>query len=1015
MLAGWAADPRRFREDANAEEDLALGGYRDRLVVELAQNAADAARAAGVPGRLLLRLADGVLAAANTGAPLDGEGVRALSSLRASAKRDDSGSAGRFGVGFAAVLPVSDTPSVVSRSTGGVSFSRALTQESVHGTAGLSEELARREGHVPVLRLPWDGSDKASEIPDGYETLVSLPLRDEEAERVARATLADVDAALLLALPDLSEVVVQVDGSERRLAAEWTSADQVLLTDDGSSRRWRVQRRQGPLDPALLADRPVEERRRAAWSVLWAVPLDEHGAPPGVAPGVQAVVHAPTPTDEPQGLPGLLVASLPQDPSRRRVAEGPLADEVARQAGLAWADLVAELAAQGAPVETLVPDRVPAGPVDAVVRRAALGALSTRPLLRPAVSDASSEEEGPHLLRPDRSVVVDGVDARLARVLADVVAGLAAPGWPRRPLDALGVRRLELADVVDELAGVQREPVWWHRLYAALEGTPTDALGGLPVPLADGRLVRGPRGLLLPEGDLADGLDRLGLRVVHPDAAHPLLERLGATPATASAVLADPAVHQAVLGMADDPEPEVLARTVLALVDAAASGVPEHPWLAGLLLPDDDGGLARADELLLPGSPAARVLEGLGEVDPAFVEQVGERALVAVGVLERPALLVLDDAGLDPDELDEHDVDGLADWAEDVLDQLPEQELPPLVPWLPAVRDLDLVRPEAWPEVLELLGQPPLRDAVVPPVRIVLTDGSLREVPSCTASWIRRHARLHGLPPTSVRVPGADPVLAALYDEVPVHADPELLRAVGVRTTLAGLLAEPDGPDDLLARLADPAAADRLDDALPTGTLRALHAALVTAEPPLDVARVRTHPLVRVPAGSRTRLVPAGDVVVADGPWWLQLPWQVHPLVAPAGRVDELADLLGVDLASEARPLAPAEPGTPAAVPDVVADLVPGVSTWREHDELVVMRTGTDSGTGSGVEVDWWVEPGDGQQVTVHACTLDGLARGLAWAGGRWADRWLLAALLAEPERREALLAEDGFTPPPLP
>ncbi|WP_425582539.1 hypothetical protein, partial [Streptomyces synnematoformans] len=56
-LDAWAASAARFREDANAEEDLALGGYRDRLVVELAQNAADAPARAGVAGRLRLTLA----------------------------------------------------------------------------------------------------------------------------------------------------------------------------------------------------------------------------------------------------------------------------------------------------------------------------------------------------------------------------------------------------------------------------------------------------------------------------------------------------------------------------------------------------------------------------------------------------------------------------------------------------------------------------------------------------------------------------------------------------------------------------------------------------------------------------------------------------------------------------------------------------------------------------------------------------------------------------------------------
>ena len=110
MLSAWAASPARFREDANAEEDLARGGYRDRLVVELAQNAADAAARTGQPGRLHLALRDGVMTAANTGAPLDAAGVESLSTLRASAKRREEGTVGRFGVGFAAVLSVSDAP-----------------------------------------------------------------------------------------------------------------------------------------------------------------------------------------------------------------------------------------------------------------------------------------------------------------------------------------------------------------------------------------------------------------------------------------------------------------------------------------------------------------------------------------------------------------------------------------------------------------------------------------------------------------------------------------------------------------------------------------------------------------------------------------------------------------------------------------------------------------------------------------------------------------------------------------
>src|SRR3954463_2416074 len=145
VLDAWTASPARFREDANAEEDLVRGGYRDRLLVELAQNAADAAVRAGVPGRLRLELSGDTLRAANTGAPLDAAGVEGLATLRASGKRDETGTVGRFGVGFAAVLAVSDEPVVVS-TTGAVRFSASGTRAEIEAITALAEEVARRRG-----------------------------------------------------------------------------------------------------------------------------------------------------------------------------------------------------------------------------------------------------------------------------------------------------------------------------------------------------------------------------------------------------------------------------------------------------------------------------------------------------------------------------------------------------------------------------------------------------------------------------------------------------------------------------------------------------------------------------------------------------------------------------------------------------------------------------------------------------------------------------------------------------
>src|SRR6185437_14066336 len=109
---------------------------------------------------------------------------------------------------------------------------------------------------------------------------------------------------------------------------------------------------------------------------------------------------------------------------------------------------------------------------------------------------------------------------------------------------------------VDRLAGLEKEPDWWWRLYDSLAGVDPDRLSGLPVPLADGRTTIGPRQILLPGGDgppvAPDVLARLGLKVAHPDAAHPLLEKLGSLPATPRAVLTTPQVRAAVAASLDD-------------------------------------------------------------------------------------------------------------------------------------------------------------------------------------------------------------------------------------------------------------------------------------------------------------------------------------------------------------------------------------------------------------------------------------------------------------------------------
>ncbi|WP_217179747.1 sacsin N-terminal ATP-binding-like domain-containing protein [Streptomyces sp. AC495_CC817] len=1025
VLDAWATSPARFREDANAEEDLVLGGYRDRLVVELAQNAADAAARAKVPGRLRLTLRDGVLVAANTGAPLDAGGVESLSTLRASAKRDSQGgghegAVGRFGVGFAAVLAVTDEPAVIGRH-GGIRWSlaeaRLLAADTARHSPGLGDEIRRRDGHVPLLRLPFAAEGSA---PESYDTVVILPLRDTAAADLAERLLHAVDDALLLALPGLDEVVIEVGAGEARTLRRRVEGAYVVVEDsrDGVT-RWRTVAEHGAIEAALLADRPVEERLRPHWSVTWAVPTGPDGAP--VRPRTSAVVHAPTPSDEALGVPALLIASFPLDTTRRHAAPGPLTDFLVQRAADAYATLLAAWEPVGEGIIDLVPGPLGKGELDGALRQAILERLPRTAFLPRAVMPEPDDEleELSAALRPRDAEVVEGAGAETVRVLADVLPSLLPAGLERRAeLRTLGVARLPLGDAIDRLAGLEKAPDWWRRLYDSLAGVDPDRLSGLPVPLADGRTTIGPRQVLLPAPDgpgtaRPDTLARLGLKVAHPDAAHPLLEKLGALPATPRAVLTTPQVRAAVAASLDDdggvwdeedgrPDADELADLVLALVRDAGLEPGDEPWLGALALTDEDGELAPAGELVLPGSPFARVMreDELAFVDAELAERWGEQPLAACGVLATFALVRATDVVLDPDELEPRDGDfaepddaGLLDavdvWSEDILDRFPDSPVPPVATEIVAVRDLDLVDEDRWPEALALLAKPPLRDALVQPVRILLADGTHEVVRPYTAWWLRGHPVLDGRRPAGLLAAGGDPLLRGLYDEADATGfdDEQVLRALGVRTSVAALLDEPGGAAELLDRLADPD--------LPVGAaqLHGLYGALAE----LDPEQVTLPDELRAVLDGEVTVVDAADAVVVDSPDLLPFTSGVPLLPVRPSRAAELAELFQVRRLSESVTGEVDSEGTEHEVPESVRVLLgPATPTsYVEHEELVV----------DGVELDWR-RTRDG---VLHAATLEGVAAGLAWAAGQWPRRFEVAALLEDPSRTEELARDRWF------
>jgi hypothetical protein len=443
---------------------------------------------------------------------------------------------------------------------------------------------------------------------------------------------------------------------------------------------------------------------------------------------------------------------------------------------------------------------------------------------------------------------------------------------------------------------------------------------------------------------------------------HPLLERLGARHAGATDLLdaTRDAVERSLADAESGLDTDRLRHTVLTLTSESGALPGEHPWLGALALPDDAGGHRRADDLALPGSA---LLDLLDEDAPLLRQDVADawpaHVLAAVGVLTGFAVVV-DEEPAGPD----HDLADEQDWW-DGLDE-------PLAR-MTAVRDLDLVADDAWPAALRLLAAEPD------------TWQALHEPRGYTGWWIAHHALLDGRPPNAWRLDTAAE-LAGLYDVVPpVGVDESVLTAIGVRATLDVT----DG--ELLDRLGDP------DREVPAGATLRAHAALARAvrDGTLGTDDIEPPNAVRSLTG---QVVPAAEGLVLDVPWVLPV---VEPERAVAAGPDfalaePLAELLDLPLASEelaatvigaADLVRWADLGAVVDACDLAGIPVPPGGP-RVHHRLAVRVDEVEH------EVTWWVEDG------VPHCldSTAGLARALAWAADRWADRHLLAALLDDPD-----------------
>lgn len=213
-LESYRSQPKLVSEHANHEESIQTGGYANRTLLELVQNAADAVSggAESTTGRveIVLDTDNEVLYCANDGQPFSAEGLSSIQMAYLSSKRGDE--IGRFGLGFKSVLAVSDSPQVFSRSIS-FEFNTPIARELL----GQANPEARK---LPILRTASvadpEAAMQADPVLDDLCSWATTVVRLPAAKNVARLR-TDIErfrSEFLLFVEDVREIKLRVVGDE---------------------------------------------------------------------------------------------------------------------------------------------------------------------------------------------------------------------------------------------------------------------------------------------------------------------------------------------------------------------------------------------------------------------------------------------------------------------------------------------------------------------------------------------------------------------------------------------------------------------------------------------------------------------------------------------------------------------------------------------------------------------------------------------------------------------------------
>ncbi|MYA04017.1 MAG: DEAD/DEAH box helicase [Caldilineaceae bacterium SB0664_bin_22] len=335
-LNSYHQQPDLVEEHANLEHDTARGGYAHRQLFELIQNSTDAL-ADSTGGRISLKLTHTHLYCADDGQAMSQEGVRALMFSHLSPKRSTA-EIGRFGMGFKAVLGVTDSPEFFSRS-GSFRFDRTEASK-------LIQQFVPNAEHCPVLRLPypmdpWTEMEQDADL-QGFmawaTNIVRLPLLPSAFDDLAEQC-ETFRAEFLLFVGHVARLTIRTGGDERVIRVQRGDDEDYTLLDGDKKSQWKLYSTVHELSDEARADsRNLDDAGEVP--IVWAAPLNQY---------MQGEFWAFFPTLTKSLLNGILNAPWKTNEDRQNLLEGVFNDELIGAAAELVAVSIADLSSADDP------------------------------------------------------------------------------------------------------------------------------------------------------------------------------------------------------------------------------------------------------------------------------------------------------------------------------------------------------------------------------------------------------------------------------------------------------------------------------------------------------------------------------------------------------------------------------------------------------------------------------------------------------------------------------------------